>query len=87
MLATKLLAADGSAQADAGATVEIDSTDEIERMRYRCPNNHTRWVPTNNHVYCHSCADLADPRDGPEYYEILDKKTGELISWARVVLL
>jgi hypothetical protein len=44
-------------------------------------------VPTNNHVYCHSCADLADPRGGPEYYEILDKKTGELISWGRVVLL
>jgi hypothetical protein len=79
------IATDGSAEADVHR-VRIDQDDELDRMRYRCPNNHTRWVPTNNHLYCHSCADLADAGEGPEYYELLDVKTSERIAWGRVVL-
>ena len=80
------LTTDGSAEADVGGRVEIDRTDDLDRMRYRCPNNHTRWVPTNNHLFCHSCSQVADAGVGPEYYELLDKKTGEEIPWSRVVL-
>ena len=75
---------DGSADADS-PPIEIDSQDDIDRMRYRCPNNHTRWEPTNNHIYCSSCAEMVDPGEGPEYYELLDARTGEKIPWSRVV--
>lgn len=78
--------ADGSAEADAGDIVVIDSNDEVDRMRYRCPNNHTRWSPTNNHIYCNSCADLDDAGDGPEYWDVLDARTGETIPWSRIDL-
>lgn len=74
---------DGSAEADA-QRVRIDRDDELQRQRYRCPNNHTRWSPTNNHVYCHSCAQFADPGEGPEYWVLLDAKTGEEIPWSAV---
>ena len=74
---------DGSSESDS-SIVEIDTNDKIDRMRYRCPNNHTRWVPTNNHVYCNSCSQISGA--GPEYYELLDAKTGESIPWERVVL-
>ena len=77
---------DGSAATDRGPRVEIDRDDDHQRMRYVCPNGHTRWAPTNNHLYCHSCSKFADPGRGPEYYELLDKKTGETIEWSRVVL-
>ena len=77
---------DGSADADVRDRIVIDRDDDLDRMRYRCPNNHTRWVPTNNHLYCHSCAQVADAGPGPEYYDLLDVKTGETISWGRVVL-
>lgn len=86
MVGTTQLRTDGSAESDAGRRVKIDRSDDLDRMRYRCPNNHTRWSPTNNHVFCNSCAKHADPGEGPEYYEILDSKTGERISWSRVVL-
>lgn len=78
--------ADGSAATDRESRVEIDRDDELDRMRYVCPNGHTRWVPTNSHCYCHSCSQLADAGRGPEYYELLDKKTDETIAWSRVVL-
>ena len=79
------LSADGSAETDAGDRVVIDRENPDDRWRYRCPNNHTRWVPTNNHVYCSSCASVADSGEGPEYWRVLDAKTGEEIPWSRVV--
>ncbi|WP_254535265.1 hypothetical protein [Halomarina litorea] len=80
------LLGDGSSAADARKCVIIDSNDEIDRMRYRCPAGHTRWSPTNNHVYCQSCADAAQHDDSitPEYWELHDAKTGETIPWSRI---
>jgi hypothetical protein len=76
--------ADGSAAADAHRRVEIDRDDDLDRMRYRCPNGHTRWTPTNNHIYCHSCASFADPGEGPEYWRLRDAKTETEIPWSAV---
>lgn len=76
------LATDGSAQADAPETVEIDLTDPNDRWRYRCPNEHTSWEPTNSHYWCHSCSRYPDA--DPEHYEIVGVKTGEKIPWSAV---
>lgn len=76
---------DGSSVEDVESRVRIDRDDELDRQRWRCPNNHTRWTPTNNHVYCHSCAQFADPGKGPEYYKLLDAKSGETVEWSRIV--
>ena len=81
---TVRISADGSAEADAGDRVVIDRDDPSDRWRYRCPNNHTRWSPTNNHLFCSSCSQQADPGEGPEYWRVLDAKTGEEIPWSRV---
>lgn len=78
---------DGSAELDAHERVVIQRDDDLDRMRWLCPNGHTRWEPTNNHLYCNSCAKFADPGDGPEYWELLDKKSGELVPWAAVELV
>lgn len=79
--------ADGSAQADAPTRVRIDRADDLDRWRYRCPNGHTTWEPTNNHLWCHKCSQLADADEGPEYYEILDARTDERIPWSAVELV
>ena len=81
------LAGDGSDATDA-RRIRIDREDPLDRMRYRCPAGHTRWSPTNNHIYCHSCADAAahDDSISPEYWEIHDRKTGETVAWGRVLL-
>lgn len=81
-------AADGSAESDAREIVVIESNDDVDRMRYRCPRGHTRWEPTNNHLYCNSCADQSahDDSVNPEHWELHDAKTGEEIPWSRVDL-
>jgi hypothetical protein len=78
--------ADGSSELDAREIVQIDRTDTMDRMRYRCPNGHTRWDPTNNHIWCKSCSEAAQQGADvhPEHWEILDKKTGEEIPWSAV---
>ncbi|SNZ18249.1 hypothetical protein SAMN06269185_3308 [Natronoarchaeum philippinense] len=85
----KVKRADGSSVEDRRETIQINRSDDIDRMRFRCPNGHTRWTPTNSHVYCSSCGKARDShRDAdPEHYELLDKKTGELISWSRIELI
>ena len=73
---------DGSALADA-QRVEIDLEDERDRWRFRCPNNHTTWSRTNNHIWCQGCS-----RAGvdPEHYEVVDKRSGEEVPWSAVVV-
>ncbi len=80
--------ADGSALADAGERVVIDP-DGDEPWRYRCPRGHTTWAPTNSHVWCKSCREQADAGEDvdPEWYELLDSKTGERIDYARIEVI
>lgn len=37
------IATDGSSRADTNP-VNIDLSDAVDRMRYRCPNGHTSWA-------------------------------------------
>lgn len=71
------------------ARVEIDRSIAAERWRYRCPNGHTDWYPTNNHAWCKGCRRQVEAGDDvdPEHYEILDAKTGQAIPWEAVVLI
>jgi len=61
----------------------IDLDDAIDRRRYRCPNGHTRWEPTNGHFYCGSCG-----RRGADaaFTLLVDHKTGEEIPRSQVDL-
>lgn len=72
----------------ATSEVVIDRTDDHDRYRYVCPNGHTTWDRTNNHIWCPSCADHAhhDNDIDPEHYELLDKRTNETIPWEAVTI-
>jgi len=79
------LAADGSSPLDA-QRVTVDRSDEIDRMRYRCPNGHINWDRTNSHIWCQSCSRASEHDDSvdPEHWEIIDERTGETIPWSAV---
>lgn len=55
----------------------LDTDDELQRWRYRCPRGHTQFQPTNHHWYCVECARRHDDVD-PEFTELVDKRTGEV---------
>jgi len=81
--------ADGSSIEDAAERVQIDLSNEIDRMRYRCPNGHTSFSPTNNHLWCRSCADAAQRGHDvePEHYAVHDARTGREIPWSAVEIV
>jgi hypothetical protein len=64
-------------------------TDDIDRMRYRCPNGHTSFSRTNSHIWCQSCADAAQRGHDiePEHYAIYDARTGQEIPWSAVEIV
>jgi len=68
-------------------TVTIDRTGP-DRYRYVCPNGHTNWDRTNNHIWCPECRRQAEHGADvePEHWEIHDKKTGETIPWSAIQL-
>lgn len=80
------LQADGSSLADAPETVEIDLENEADRWRFTCPRGHHAWDRTNSHVFCTPCSRAARHDDDitPEYYELLDQKTGEMVPWSAI---
>lgn len=75
--------ADGSSERDATRVV-VDREDPTARWRWRCPNGHCDWEPTNGHLWCASCASL--PEVDPEHWELLDTKTDERVNWGAVEL-
>lgn len=79
------LRSDGSAQADAQDLVRIDRSG-AGRWRYRCPRGHTTWDRTNNHVWCRSCRRQSEAGEDvdPEWYEIVDARTGKTIPWSAI---
>lgn len=83
------LRGDGSSTHDQPETVRIDVRDETNRWRYRCPNGHTDWGPTNGHVWCRSCRHQAEHGVDvdPEHWHIVDEKTGEDVPWSAVEIV
>ncbi|WP_135302621.1 hypothetical protein [Haloarcula amylovorans] len=57
-----------------------------ERWRYACPEGHASWQALQSHAYCCGCqrrrADGADIN--PRYEELLDKQTGETITYSEL---
>lgn len=69
----RLLVPDGR-----GETIIVDRSDAVQRYRWRCPEGHVDWSPTNSHIYCDTC--------GMAHYHVVDAKEGERIPWERVTL-
>jgi Zn finger protein HypA/HybF involved in hydrogenase expression len=86
-MARATVRADGSAVADRHETVEIDRTDEP--YRWRCPNGHTSWDKTNNHIWCPSCKRAADHGADveAEHWAVVDEKAKEAIPYAAVEIV
>lgn len=82
------MVADGSAAGDRQDQVVIDRRKTSDRYRYVCPNGHTNWDRTNNHIWCRECR--RQHENGvdvdPEHWGLVDKKTGETIPWSAVTL-
>lgn len=80
------LIGDGSAASDTHPRVEIDLEDFVDRQRYRCPNGHASWTPTNSHLWCKSCSDAAEHGGDvePEHWEVLDLREERLVPWSAV---
>lgn len=66
-----------------------------EKWRFEClisstvGDSHTNWFPINGHFRCRTCADLraAGHRDvSPEYNQLRDKTTGELVGRGEIML-
>lgn len=90
MSVTETTLADGSAVADQRATVRIDRSNQRERWRFVCPNGHTNWAPTNNHLWCKGCrrqVEAGHDDVDPEHWELVDKQTDEEIPWSAVELV
>ena len=51
-------------------------TDQHDSNRLKCPRGHSAIGPTNNHWHCVTCARHWDDVD-PEFWEVVDGKTGE----------
>ncbi|WP_373190087.1 hypothetical protein [Halolamina sp.] len=66
-------------------TVELD--DESDRWRYRCPNGHTDWEPTNHHFWCASCARTLSDQVDPEFKQLHDKREGRTLEREEVRLV
>jgi len=78
------LLADGSAATDAHPPVTVDRA--AEPYRWRCPNGHTSWDRTNNHLWCPSCRRARENGADvdAEHYELHDAKHDRLVPYAAV---
>nr|WP_226043550.1 hypothetical protein [Natrinema sp. DC36] len=63
-----------------GTRTEVQLERKTDRWRYTCPQGHRSWEPTNFHFWCQQCSrHLSDDVD-PEFDELRDRRTGDLIS-------
>ncbi|NLV14378.1 hypothetical protein GOC77_14010 [Haloarcula argentinensis] len=68
----------------------MDRSRTREKWRYTCPNGHTDWDCTNNHVWCRGCRrqlEAGDEDISPEHWEIYDKQRDRYIPWSAVRLV
>ncbi len=67
--------------------VEIDLDEETDRWQWRCPAGHRSWEPTNYHFWCAQCARGKHPKAEPEFDELRNVKTGDLVERDEVELV
>lgn len=65
---------------------QIDRSDAIDRFRFVCPAGHTTWERTNSHGWCAQCSKASKQGADvdPEFYQIWDKKTGDMIDYGAI---
>lgn len=68
-----------------GIRITIDTEDPVQRWRFRCPQGHTQWEPTNFHWWCAECARNHQQID-PEFTKLVDKKTGKVYARDEVLI-
>lgn len=69
-------------------------TRQREKWRFEClvtdelGDGHTNWFPINGHFRCRGCSDLRANGVAvePEYDQLRDKVTGDLVSRGEIVL-
>ena len=67
-------------------SVRIQLENETDRWRYTCPVGHRSWEPVNGHFWCSKCAKNYGDEVEPEFDQLRDRKTHELLSRSEVVL-
>lgn len=69
---------------DSGTEVHIQRDSKRDRWKWACPAGHTNWDRTNGGIWCTSCSRAHDIED-PHWKELVNKATGETVSWENVV--
>ncbi|WP_128478070.1 hypothetical protein [Halorussus pelagicus] len=57
---------------------------DTSRWRWACPRGHRNWEATNDHVWCQTCA---RQRGDGHYHRLLDKRSGDLVARAQLVVV
>ncbi len=72
---------------ESAPTIEIDA--ERASWRFRCPVGHAAWIPSGSELFCRTCAEAAGrgARVDPEFKELLDLKTRQMVPWGHVELV
>lgn len=58
-----------------------------DRWRYRCPNGHTDWEPTNYHFWCAACSRTLSEQVDPEFEQLHDDREGRELARDEVRLM
>lgn len=63
-----------------------DPTGTGHKHRWECPAGHSSWERVNSHIVCHACIQERhqNPEVDPEWHQLRDKKTGELVDFAEL---
>lgn len=63
-----------------------DPTGTGHKHRWECPAGHKSWERINAHVFCHACSQERhlNPEVDPEWDELRDTRTGELVAFAEL---
>lgn len=59
---------------------KVELENKTDRWRFTCPSGHRSWEPTNYHFWCQQCARTLSDKVEPEFEQLHDKKTGQLIA-------
>ncbi|UTF52809.1 hypothetical protein [Natronosalvus rutilus] len=57
----------------------IDLDDEVDRWRWACPAGHRNWEATNGHFWCAECARTYSDDLEPEFEELRNLVTGDIV--------
>ncbi|MFB6161995.1 MAG: hypothetical protein ABEJ86_00940 [Halococcoides sp.] len=65
--------------------LSVDIESRADRWRFRCPEGHVSWEPTNDHFWCARCA--SDPNAEAAFDALYDKRQDRWLERDQVRLL